>query len=169
MIKKLHPDICFMVFDIPPQLYVCEQYLSAVFPDSVVSYRETRENGFVPEPERGGIFIMGNWKFPVLESMDVDLFWNALSFQEMEPNVVANYLSYVNRLAEAVYLYEYMGGQKLAKQRGDTGVIEKTTSEHYKNGLANFELVHIASSQGPIPALGSAARDSFWRRKGHEI
>jgi putative sugar O-methyltransferase len=41
VIKKLHPDICFLLFDIPPQLYVCEQYLSSVFPDDVVSYKDT--------------------------------------------------------------------------------------------------------------------------------
>jgi len=43
VIKKLHPKICFYLFDIPPQLYVCEQYLKAVFPNSVIGYRETKK------------------------------------------------------------------------------------------------------------------------------
>ena len=43
VIKKLHPDVNYYVFDITPMLYVCEQYLKSIFPSSVVSYRETRK------------------------------------------------------------------------------------------------------------------------------
>ena len=43
VIKKLHPDITYLIFDLPTQLYVCGQYLEDVFPDNLVMYRECRE------------------------------------------------------------------------------------------------------------------------------
>ncbi|EMM79683.1 sugar O-methyltransferase domain protein [Leptospira interrogans str. 2006001854] len=35
--------------------------------------------------------------------MKIDLFWNAASFQEMEPDVVSNYLTIVNESAKAIF------------------------------------------------------------------
>ena len=98
----------------------------------------------IPEVEKGKIFIFGNWKFPILEQLEIDLFWNSASFQEMEPDVVSNYLKYVNTQAKAVYLLETMKGKKIAKKKGDPGVIKKTTFQDYKNGLANFQLIDIS-------------------------
>ena len=62
VIKRLHHHMTFYVFDIAPQLYVCQQYLSALFPDSVISYRQTRTMNELPEEQAGKIFIFGNWK-----------------------------------------------------------------------------------------------------------
>ncbi|MFC1593017.1 putative sugar O-methyltransferase [Candidatus Omnitrophota bacterium] len=163
VIRKFHPDVCFLLFDIPPQLYVCQQYLSAVFPDSVVSYEKTRNMETLPKLEKGKIFIFGSWKFPILEQVNIDLFWNAASFQEMEPEVVANYLFYVNSRASAVFLHEMMGGQELAKQEGKCGVIKKTTLEDYKKGLSNFQLVDISQAEGPIKTLTDHS-NSFWKK-----
>ena len=163
VIKKLYPDICFLLFDIPPQLYVCEQYLSAVFPDSVVSYNDTRNMDLLPKTQKGKIFIFGNWKFPIIEKVKIDLFWNAASFQEMEPDVVANYLSYINKQANAVFLQEVMSGKEVAKKKGDHGVLKQAKLEDYKNGLANFQLLDISPCLLPIGKL-SKNSDSFWGR-----
>jgi putative sugar O-methyltransferase len=163
VIKKLHPNICFLLFDIPPQLYVCEQYLSAVFPDSVVSYRDTKILDSIPEIRKGKIFIFGNWKFPILEKVKIDLFWNAKSFQEMELEVVANYLKYINKQANAVFLQEVMGGAKIANKKGDPGVLKQTKLEDYKNGLTNFQIIDMSPSMLPASKL-SRYSDSFWKR-----
>lgn len=163
VIKKLHPDICFLLFDIPPQLYVCEQYLSAVFPDSVVSYKDTRNMDSIPEIRKGKIFIFGNWKFPILEKVKFDLFWNARSFQEMEPEVVANYLKYINKQANAIFLQETMDGKEVAKGKGYHGVLKQTKLEDYKNGLTNFRLLDMSSCLLPIGNLLTYS-DSFWKR-----
>jgi len=165
VLKKLHPDICFLLFDIPPQLYVCQQYLSAVFPDSVVSYRETRRMSSISGPEKGKVFIFGNWKFPIIEKLNIDLFWNAASFQEMEPEIVANYLYYINKSASHVFLQQNMSGKKLAQKKGDVGVMEQTTLEDYKKGLANFELIDLSPCVRPTGDNLSGYSDSFWRRK----
>jgi putative sugar O-methyltransferase len=163
VIKKLHPGISFLLFDIPPQLYVCEQYLKSVFPDSLVSYKDTRNMDSIPEVKKGEIFILGNWKFPILEKVDIDLFWNAASFQEMEPDVVANYLSYINKQANAVFLQEAMGGKGVARKKGNHGVLKQSKLEDYKNGLTNFRLLDMSPCMLPIGKL-SGYSDSFWER-----
>ena len=98
VLKKLHPHLCFYVFDLPTQLYVCEQYLSTLFPDSVKSYSETRLMKNIPKPQKGKIFFFGNWKISEIDNLNYDLFWNNASFQEMEPSVVLNYLKYIKTI-----------------------------------------------------------------------
>jgi putative sugar O-methyltransferase len=171
VIRKLHPNIDFYVFDVPPQLYLCEQYLSALFHDSVVSYRETRTMRNVPKNHNGSIFIFGNWKLPELSELKYDLFWNSASFQEMEPNVVLNYLRYANQQTNRfAFLNECMDGVTLAASEGEHGVLERTTLEHYKMGLKDFQIQNMSTSIY-LPGLGSSPyapvprmHFSFWSK-----
>jgi putative sugar O-methyltransferase len=140
VIKKLNPHLTFYVFDIAPQLYVCEQYLSALFPDSVVSYRQTRKMATAPSQNEEKIFVFGNWKLPELSNLSYDLFWNSASFQEMEPKVVLNYLKFVNEQTQFAFLHEAMNGKEVAFRKGEHGVLRQTRLEHYKEGLSSFEL-----------------------------
>jgi putative sugar O-methyltransferase len=165
VLKKLYPDMSFMLFDIPPQLYVCERYLETIFPGDVVSYEATRELQDPPKPEPGKIYMFGSWKFPILDRVKIDLFWNAASFQEMEPDVVANYLSYVNRQAQHVFLHEFMDGKERAKKKGHWGVLKPTVLEDYRRALSNFEMVNLAPTRKPAGQLMMHHSDSFWTRK----
>ena len=85
MIKKAHPAATLVLFDLPTQLYVCNQYLTAVFAgcDEVVDYRAGRNLRSLSEIHRGKINILPYWKFPLVEGATYDLFWNAASLQEM--------------------------------------------------------------------------------------
>jgi len=141
LLKKLHPDATFILFDIPPQLYVAHQYLAEVFGADVVPYRHCRDLKTLANVEPGKIYILGTPQFPLLDTIAVDLFWNSASFQEMEPFVVENYLNYVNRCARHVFLYELMMGQELAANPGEKGVLEGTTLENYQRYLPDFRLV----------------------------
>ena len=166
VIKKLHPHINFFIFDIPPQLYVCEQYLSAIFPDSVISYRETKDMNQIPKTS-GKIFIFGNWKINEIENLNYDIFWNSASFQEMEPNVVSNYLNFVNKQTEKfAFLMERMIGKEVTNSKGGGGVLKQTTLEHYKKGLRDFSLKDMSDAM-MIPNLSSkyGYKFSFWEKK----
>ena len=163
LIKQLHPHLCFYLFDLPPQLYVCEQYLKALFPDSVISYRETRDMESLPEAQEGKIFIFGNCKFPLLEGTSIDLVWSAHSLQEMEPDVAANYLRYINDCAVSINLRQSTEGQRVAKAKGHAGVLEQTNFAHYQKGLTNFQLVDFRPARGTI-GVEAGYSDSFWRR-----
>jgi len=165
LIKKLHPELSFYVVDIPPQLYVCEQYLSALFPESVISYRQTRSMKNIPEKRKGKIFIFGNWKIPEVTNLVYDLFWNAASFQEMEPEVVLNYLNYINRqTTKYVFLQENMKGMPITSEEGKLGVLKQTTLQHYKMGLENFHMQDLSKAIH-LHTFSSGYENAFWKRK----
>lgn len=147
VIKKLHPNISFYIFEIPPQLYVCEQYLSAVFPRSVISYYETRKYKSIPKKDhKGKIFILPTWKIGELADLNYDLFWNSASFQEMEPNVVLNFLKYINKQCNYAFLHEQMSGKRVTSSKREHGVIQQTKTEHYREGLKDFKIDDISRS-----------------------
>jgi putative sugar O-methyltransferase len=170
VIRKLHPHLSFFLFDIPPQLYVCEQYLRAVFPDAVISYREARMLRSIGRPEPGKIYMFGTAKLPELTDLRCDLFWNAASFQEMEPDLVLNYLDFVNRqTGRHVFLQENMHGMHQAGRPGEHGVLQRTTMEHYKQGLPDFDLADLRDAID-LQRLRTSSKTlysfSFWNRKG---
>ena len=81
----------------------------------------------------------------------------------MEPDVVANYLSYVAPAADAVYLQERMEGQDLSRREGEPGVLRPTTLDDYRRGLPNHTLIDMSPCLRPLGTLPHH-RDSFWRR-----
>jgi len=166
IIAQLHPDISVLLFDIPPQLYVCERYLRAVFGDRVVSYRENREvrQGFRPEP--GKIYIFGNWQWEILRQTQFDLFWSAACLCATEPEVAENYLNIVNSSpASMAYLMENFQGLFNAPKPGKYGVIKKTTMASYVKGLSRFELVDKSPHYFQDSIVRENYENSFWRAK----
>jgi putative sugar O-methyltransferase len=164
IIGQLHSDVALLLFDIPPQLYVCESYLRAVFGGRVVSYRENRHvtRGFLPEASK--IYIFGNWQMGILRQMKFDLFWSAACLCATEPEVAKNYLTIVNdSLAPAAYLMENFEGLVTAPP-GQHGVIRKTMMEHYRKGLLQFELIDKSPHHFEDSSLADYD-NSFWRRK----
>lgn len=166
VIKKLHPHITFYLFDIPPPLYVTEQYLQSLFPGSVISYRETRNTEQISTTEPGKIFIFGPEKISELKDLSYDFFFNTHSFQEMEPKIVLNYLNFVNsQTKKYVFLAEATKGKELAKKAGEHGVLQKTTFEHYKNGLKDFHMVDtIPRIRLPKLKRITSGAFMFWER-----
>ncbi len=162
IIAKLHQRPALVLVDIPPQLYVAHQYLKAALGDRVVDYRDTMgELRF----ESGHVYLLGSWRLPEVAANGFDLFWNAASFQEMEPDVVANYLALVGRATDRVYLMEIMAGKERAASPGDPGVLEPTTLEHYRSALGAFELVAIEPAASVMGRVMDDHCDSFWRRR----
>jgi putative sugar O-methyltransferase len=166
VIRKFHPHISFMNFDIAPQLYVGEMYLRSVFPGDVVSYETNRNLEQLPTPEPGKMYFFGAWQFPLLKDVHYDLFMNLTSFQEMEPDVVANYISFINGNSEYVYLHEQMAGKEVAKKKGEFGVLNPTTLKHYEENFSNYMLID------KVPSLKETGEykwkghmDTFWKRK----
>ena len=165
VIKKLYPHITFYLLDIPPQLYVAEQYLSTVFPGSVVSYRETRKMDKIPNTP-GKIFILPTSKISAVSNYD--LFLNQQSFQEMEPDIVLNYLKYINKQSKYVFLSNALKGKEVAKKTGSHGVLKQTTLSHYLDGLDNFETVNT-ESQIRLPGISKIKYSKFMFLKRKDL
>ncbi len=166
VIKKLHPHITFLLFDISPQLYVGERYLATVFPDDVISYEKNRNMQSIPQLEKGKIYMFGSWQFPLLQEFKYDMFFNLTSFQEMEPHVVANYLKFVDGNARYVYLHSKMDGKEVAAQKGGFGVMEPTKLVHFQQGLTAYDMADIRDSRKETGELKwNGHKDAFWIRK----
>lgn len=140
VLKKIHPDMTVLCFDLPAQIFLCEEYLRDVFgEEAVVSANETSGWSSMAEVKPGKIHFFGNWKWPLLSGCQFDLFWNAASFGEMEPDVVRNYLSYINDSVDYVYLLQARHGKETT---GKDSVVQKaTTFGDYQEMLKGFRLL----------------------------
>ena len=152
VLAKLHPNLTLFLYDIPPQLYVAHQYLKAVFPDRLVQYGDDLN------VESGSINLLPSWLFPDIKAIRPSLFWNAASFQEMEPDVVRNYLRTVDEAApDHIYLMERMEGMP-------TGVDTATMLQDYVEGLPSYSLMPPDPSQLSNGQSEAGYSDSYWRR-----
>ena len=72
----------------------------------------------------------------------MDLFVNFISFQEMEPHIVKNYLDQVTRLnAKWILLRNMREGKQVRKDKHSVGVETPMRSDDYKAILSEYELV----------------------------
>lgn len=150
ILKKYYPHLTFYLVDLAPYLYLCHQFLRAVFPDNHVSYRETAEQQTVTADRKGDILFLGSGRLNTLRPKGVTLFWNSASFGEMEPEVVENYISEIKTWADGVYLYQAMTGKELGSE-GKGGVLKKTTFEHYSAFLGkNYSLADRSPAWVPL-------------------
>jgi hypothetical protein len=62
----------------------------------------------------------------------------------MEPDVVREYLGFVNASTKWAYLSENLKGGVKAKKPGDFGILKVTTLEDYKAGLPSFDLIDMS-------------------------
>lgn len=140
ILKKIHPEMTVLCFDLPAQVFLCEEYLRSIFgEDAVVSTDETSRWSSLTNVQPGKIHFFGNWKWPLLRGYSFDLFWNAASFGEMEPEVVRNYLSYIKDSVDYVYLLQARHGKETS---GKASVVQKvTTFSDYQDILGGFRLL----------------------------
>jgi putative sugar O-methyltransferase len=140
MLAKLRPDATILCFDIMPQVYVANQYLKAVMPDRVLPIDKglalRLADGDI-SAIKGKIVVLPAWKMPEFQNVAIDLFWNAASFQEMEPNVVRNYLKLVKRMAPRwINIMAMPGGNYWGEwQPGRGGTKEPVVSSIYFDAL----------------------------------
>lgn len=137
ILAKAYPNLTILLFDLPSQIFLCETYLTeSLGKDKIVSTEETLNWSDLSKISSGKIHFFGNWQIPMVESKKHDLFINAASFGEMEPEVVQNYLKYIKPSAQNIYLLQARNGKELHR------VTKATTFNDYNSWLKEFELVH---------------------------
>lgn len=139
---------CFYVnIDIPPTGFVSTYYLKQVLgePD-VGDYGVLKEKSVLDISalsEEYQAVVLCPWQLPDIRGT-IDLFVNFISFQEMEPAVVKNYLYHVDRLrAEYILLRNLREGKSKAKKPGELGVLEPIKGNDYDLFLPNYQLVAV--------------------------
>jgi putative sugar O-methyltransferase len=98
LLLHLYPNIKKVLYlDIPPVLYVGTQYLKQFF--RVTDYLATRREEELSFEDNDELEILAicPWQIAKVRAEN-DLFWNAASFQEMEVDIIRNYMAFINRL-----------------------------------------------------------------------
>ena len=157
MLKKAHPDLTILLFDLPTQLYVCNQYLSKVFEGTnyIADYHVGRNVNNFSEIKHGKINILPHWKSSILYNAEFDLLWNAASFQEMAKPTALAYFKVVNK-AKNLYLMHNIKYAGMKEFPGERGVISDKYLKDFKEIDRN--IAHLAYTPKNWIYF-----DSFWR------
>ena len=154
------PEAVYVNVDIPPLLTVASWYLRELFGGRVAVY----DSG-VPSSgplELAGSAVMPNYRLSDITA-EFDVFVNSYSFQEMEPDVVENYVDLVvaRGITWAVSLNSRLGKKLHSKE--EPGVLDPVTSSRIIEMFERrgFELVATYDS----PLVYSAAQLAVLRRR----
>ncbi|MBH1964886.1 MAG: putative sugar O-methyltransferase [Comamonadaceae bacterium] len=138
-------DIFYIDVDIAPTIACAHHYLAAIHGNAVVlDYMSTRNVAELDIAQMRATYraaTLVSWQLPKLQGK-IDLFVNFISFQEMEPDVVKNYLSHVTRLGPRfVLLRNILEGKAKATAPGTVGVIDPIKGEMYDSYLDAYQLL----------------------------
>jgi putative sugar O-methyltransferase len=87
----------YIDLDIFPTSYVAHNYLTKLFGQQQVNLFDQFNNSEIKIEELKRFSVLHNYQLPHIIGK-IDLFVNFISFQEMEPDIVQNYLDHVKRL-----------------------------------------------------------------------
>jgi putative sugar O-methyltransferase len=132
----------YIDLDIPPGCQFTDYYLSqACAKTTRMQSTESVELDRIEIDELPTLSILPNWKIEAIEG-DIDLFVNFISFQEMEPEVVRNYLNHVQRLqSKWIMLRNMREGKQKRIKAGGIGVNQPILGDDYDLMLSGYEVV----------------------------
>lgn len=132
------PKIKYIIIDIPPALWVAQEYLSQVFEDKkVFKYREFDDfNEVLDEYNQSDIIFLLSSQIKLLPRGICDLVLNISSLHEMRIDQITYYFDQFNTLIKTDGFFYY---------------------KQWKNGAVLFENTNILEKDYPIP--------SNWREK----
>lgn len=132
----------YVDLDIPPTSFVAQSYLTgAVGRSQVSTYADTRDLEVIEIEALRPLSTLCAWQIEKLRGK-VDLFVNFISFQEMEPLIVQNYLRHVDRLAaKYVLLRNLREGKAIKTDQVAHGVETPILGGDYDGYLKNYDLV----------------------------
>lgn len=138
------------VVEIPPQLYLTQQYLEACFPGQVCTYHEAKRIGVARAIRNFRIVCLAPWQIEEIPDQAFEMFWNQASMQEMTPDIVKNYAMHIQR-ATSKFLYI------LNSVKGDEhlplAVRTHTSYDEYIRFFDQFELQWLEDHQGHLRGI----------------
>ena len=128
ILLKAEADALYIDVDLPPVAAVATYYLREVFGEtSVLGYDQTREWEYIDIdkiPDSCRAVVLCPWQLPKLHGK-IDFFANFISFQEMEPDVVKNYINLVqSHEPEYILLRNLREGKRKKMTPDELGVKE---------------------------------------------
>jgi putative sugar O-methyltransferase len=134
--------IRYIDIDIPPVSFVAQEYLiSLLGNDKVSTYRKTKDKSVIEIDRLPECSVLCSWQIEKLQGR-ADLFVNFISFQEMEPDIVQNYLYHVSRLeTKWILLRNIREGKNVRRHEDEAGVRIPVFGDDYAKMLPGYELV----------------------------
>ena len=131
-ILKYSNDIRYIDIDIPPVSFVAWKYLKNVYGDiQIEKFESLKEITNIDNLKLCSVF--NSWEIEKIHGK-IDLFVNFISFQEMEPHIVQNYLNHVKRLnPEWILLRNMREGKQLKTKESNVGVEKPIKKDDYIN------------------------------------
>jgi putative sugar O-methyltransferase len=138
------PNVRYIDIDIPPTQFVAERYLAEVLSkEQVATYTDMADRNEISIDSLPTASVFCSWQIERLQGQ-VDLFVNFISFQEMEPPVVENYLNNVKRLGARWILLRNMREGKQKRSEHSAGVEVPIKRDDYLAMLSEYELVEAS-------------------------
>ena len=136
-------NLKYINVDLPVQAFLTEKYFLKIFGSSrVTRYVETRDKNNLKIANFKNFTSLVTWQIENLKGK-IDLFINFISFQEMEPNIVKNYLNKIIKLKPKYVLLRNLKEGKQLKKKNRLGVEKATKSNNYINYLKNkYKLIN---------------------------
>jgi putative sugar O-methyltransferase len=157
IVRKLHPYIKFYLLDLPPQLYLCHQFLKSIFGDSLVPYQQTRKASFNQIDAKGGIAVLPVSRIETIQPEGNTISWNQMVYSTMNPPVVKHYLDYIRKMANSIYIIEPM----TKEGRPSFEIYNQALSNDYKNIGRSRSLKPL----GYMESHWGKAEDTVWIKK----
>ena len=134
-------EFSYINVDIPPTAAVSSYYLAQQSGIQFTDYAQTRALQSIAVPDAPQQMVLCPWQLPAVQGK-IDLFVNFISFQEMEPHVVANYLQHVDRLgARFVLLRNLREGKQVKSAQHQYGVEKPILGSDYDGLLPAYDLL----------------------------
>lgn len=159
-------QVRYIDLDIPPTCLFADYYLAQSLPNiRVVQSTDTAKSDVLSIGNMAPVSVMPNWQIEALEGQ-IDLFVNFISFQEMEPPVVKNYLRHVIRLNPTWILLRNMREGKQKRTSLNTiGVDDPITIFDYDAMLPDYKkLAHETLVYGYCTSDGFHSDLVLYRR-----
>src|ERR1035437_9487884 len=134
-------DVRYIDIDIPPTSFVAQHYLTEVLgPERVATYAQTCDRESITVSSLPQASVLCSWQIERLQG-EIDLFVNFISFQEMEPHIVNNYLTCAARLDARWTLLRNLREGKQVRKDDWVGVDNPILGDAYLAMLPDYELM----------------------------
>lgn len=163
---KMNPKITYIIVDLPPALYVSQQYLISQN-YKVFTYSDAKKIKSLAEVnlEDFNVICLAPWMIDKIINDSVDLFINVFSFQEMEPWLVKNYLNKISSFTKKyIYLLNMKEGHAEVKEKGQHGVLKQTKSSDYINFLNSKFILKTERDFTSIHGIEPDSNEMFFTR-----
>lgn len=141
----------YINIDIPPTSYASSYYLNELYQSQFKSCFEVEKNNKIEIDKIDfQAMVLNSWQLPLLEG-SIDLFVNYISFQEMNPEVVENYIKHIQRLNCKYILTRNIKEGKASKiDNTNEAYVEKPmTSTFFIDTFKKYGYKHLKSNIVP--------------------